>query len=140
MTMSDAHRGAMSASVQLVFPGAPRTKKNSGDFWMVGTKKVLRPSPYWMAWRDGVKKWWLELPAVARRQRITDTTLTINCTAFFYRDARRGDAVGYYQGLADVLQELEIIPDDKQIVSWDGSRLFVDSARPRVELWLTPVQ
>jgi hypothetical protein len=32
---------------------------------------------------------------------------------------------------------LGLILDDKQIVSWDGSRLLIDRDRPRVELTLT---
>jgi hypothetical protein len=47
--------------------------------------------------------------------------------------------VGYYQGLADLLESRGILANDKHIVSWDGSRLLKDAARPRVELILTPV-
>ena len=34
-------------------------------------------------------------------------------------------------------QGLGLIEDDRQIVSWDGSRLAVDKARPRIEMALT---
>jgi hypothetical protein len=62
-----------------------------------------------------------------------------NCAAIFYRDANRGDAVGYYQGLADVLEKAQVITNDKFITQWDGSRLLVDRENPRVELVLTEV-
>ena len=62
-----------------------------------------------------------------------------NCMATFYRDAERGDATGYYQGLADVLQEIGVVTDDKHLTQWDGSRLLVDKANPRVVVTLTPV-
>ena len=64
----------------------------------------------------------------------------VNCRAVFYRDANRGDLLGYQQGLADLLQEWEILADDLWIQGWDGSRLAVDRAQPRVELELTPLQ
>ena len=60
-----------------------------------------------------------------------------NCRALFYRDAARGDAVGYYQGLADLLEKRGVISNDKWLVSWDGSRLEIDKENPRVEVTLT---
>jgi hypothetical protein len=59
-----------------------------------------------------------------------------NCAALFWRDADRGDAVGYYQGLADLLAEWGVIADDRQIVSWNGSELLKDAASPRVYITL----
>lgn len=61
----------------------------------------------------------------------------LNCCAIFYRDANRGDAVGYYQGLADALESAGVLSDDKWIVQWDGSRLAKDAERPRIEVTLT---
>jgi hypothetical protein len=63
----------------------------------------------------------------------------VNCRALFYRDANRGDAVGLYQGLADVLEHGGVVTNDKYLVSWDGSRLLKDSARPRVEVELIAI-
>ena len=61
----------------------------------------------------------------------------VNCRALIYRDALRGDAVGFYQAVGDLLQLAGVVVNDKYLVSWDGSRLLKDSARPRVELELT---
>lgn len=63
----------------------------------------------------------------------------VNCRALIYRDANRGDAVGYYQALADALEEAGIVENDRLIVSWDGSRLLKDAANPRIEVTLTAV-
>ena len=73
-----------------------------------------------------------------------------NCKAIFYRSRRIGDAVGYYQGLADLLQDknlstmrgvtLNVLTDDKWIQTWDGSRLEIDREKPRVEVELTPME
>lgn len=83
--------------------------------------------------------------------------------AIVYRDADRGDALGYYEAIADAIQAdqylcercrkkmytvqcqcgqvgkhtrkgLGIILDDKQALIWDGSRILVDRKRPRIEL------
>lgn len=61
----------------------------------------------------------------------------LNCAAIFYRDANRGDAVGYYQGLADALESAGVLSDDKWIMQWDGTRLAKDAKRPRIEVTLT---
>jgi hypothetical protein len=60
----------------------------------------------------------------------------LNCRAVFYRDADRGDLIGYCQGLADLLEERGVLADDKWIRGWDGSWLAVDRERPRVEVEL----
>jgi len=64
------------------------------------------------------------------------TTEQVRCAAVFYRDRNHGDAVGYYQGLADLLEKRGVLKNDRQIVDWRGSQLLKDSRRPRVELTL----
>lgn len=121
----------------LVIPGAPRTKKNHGRIVRCGGKPRMLPSKVWEDWckaacayLDGLCGSPLRRPQLA---------VPLNCRAVFYRDAERGDAVGYYQGLADLLQHAGIVKDDVWIRSWDGSRLLKDAARPRVELTLEPL-
>ena len=122
--------------VFLTIPGAPRTKKTSNKIWKVGNRKVVMPSEAWMAWRDDVVAHIAEHVPGVRTMRLA---VPLNCRALFYRDANRGDAVGYYQGLADVLEEIGLLADDEHIVSWDGSRLLLDRVNPRVEVTLTPL-
>jgi Holliday junction resolvase RusA-like endonuclease len=112
--------------------GAPRTKKTSNRVLRFGRFNKVVPSAAWLAWRD------IAVPQLrlqwAGRAPIDQS---INVAAVFYRDAKRGDAVGYYQSLADVLQEAGVVIDDKVITSWDGSRLSKDAlnARVEVEIW-----
>lgn len=120
--------------IELTIPGAPRTKKNHGRVVMRGGRKLHLPSEAYSDYRARV------LPLLKQWQTAClkrPLAIALNCAATFYRDADRGDAVGYYQGLADLLQEAGIVQDDKFIVSWDGSRLARDASRPRVELALT---
>jgi len=128
----------------LVVDGPPRTKKTHNVMARAGGRGIVLPSKNWVR---GVKTASIEVEMnvgisstcwqpVALMQPVRSQ---VNCRAFFYRDAERGDAVGYYQGLADLLEKRTVIVNDRQIVSWDGSRLFKDAARPRVELWLEQV-
>ena len=127
-------------SITVIVPGAPRTKKNRGKIWKRGSRTVIRPAEPWLRWRDAVAGEGV-LVNGKRHWGVSPTLLPTgdwNAAAHFYRDRAAGDAVGYYQGVADVLEELGVVANDRQLVSWDGSRLFVDRANPRVELTLTP--
>lgn len=124
------------SALRLTLPGPPRTKKTSNRLVRAGARHRILPSKAWEEWRDVCwvasgpwRRKWLEAPLA----------FNVNVTALFYRDARRGDAVGYYQGLGDVLEYCAIVANDKYITQWDGSRLLVDRDNPRVELEITPV-
>lgn len=123
--------------------GAPRTKKNHGrrkySFALRRTLNVA--SEAYEAWESIA---WQAIPSIRRAAELAGVELPIaarlNCAAQFYRDGRtEGDAVGYYQGLADWLQKVRVVLNDKQIAQWDGARIFQDVARPRIEvrlIWL----
>lgn len=123
----------------------PRTKKNSPQLIPHMKHPILVPSEAYREWeraargeliRQGVCQKlpgedvlvWQQHPAI-----FTPT----NCRALFYRDRLVGDANGFYQGLADFLEGAGIVANDKWLVSWDGSRLLKDAARPRIEVELT---
>lgn len=141
----------LQGQLALVIPGPPRTKKNHGRRVIVDGQLKTMPSVAWCVWCDRVAPL-LRLVmqrlacgqdraecggAVACGQQRGPIDFEVNCRALFYRDANQGDAVGYYQGLADVLEKGQVVKDDKWIVSWDGSRLCKDAASPRVEVLLT---
>lgn len=114
---------------------APRTKKNHGRRIRRGGRTLTIPSEAFEAFeREALRE--LELVV----ERPTDPiAYAVNARIVFYRDARRGDAVGYYQAIADVLQKARVVEDDKWIVSWDGSRLELDRKNPRLEIVLERV-
>lgn len=137
----DAVRAALAGfqpvlPLRLVLEGVPRTKKNSLTRRMVGGFNKTLPSEAWMSWRNQVAP---KLTSQLIRGRIGSIAQPVNCAALFYRDANRGDTCGFYQGLADLLEEAGVLVDDKFITQWDGARLLKDSTRPRVELVLTPI-
>lgn len=123
--------GADVKRVSFVVYGAPRTKKTHNRVVTKGGVRVL-PSRAWSEW--------VKTAQIAVRHQPSLPARPYNCRALFYRDAKRGDAVGYYQGLADLLEKRGVIPDDKWLVAWDGSRLEVDRDNPRVEITLTPLK
>ena len=116
--------------------GAPRTKKNHNVLARAGGRRVVLPSKAWTKW---AKTAWFEGPAFVGLLTTMDLKITTphNICATFYRDRNTGDAVGYYQGLADLLQKRGVISDDKWLVSWDGSWLLKDADNPRVEITLS---
>lgn len=106
-------------------------------------------------WADNHGKKWSEYSHELKRAKIGKDLVTyavpsngqpgiklqplavpLNCEALFYREARRGDSVGYVQGLYDLMQEWGIVADDKWITQGDGTRMLIDRARPRVEVTL----
>lgn len=115
--------------MRLVIEGAPRTKKTSNRVLRFGRFNKIVPSAQYLAWRDSAVaqiKW--SHPLLEQIAR------PVNVRARVYRDAMRGDLIGYLQGLADALQEAGVVADDKWIEGWDGSRLDKDAERPRIEL------
>lgn len=131
----------------ITVPGPPRTLKNHGEIVRagargrcpackqpVGGRNVLLPSKPWRRWLAAVLPW---LKPAAARLVVCPLARPLNCAALFYRDADRGDAVGFYQGLADLLQEARVVADDVWIKTWDGSRMLVDHKRPRTEVVLS---
>lgn len=117
---------------ELVIYGMPRTKKTSDVFGHDGAGRFHKfPAKEWSAWaKQAPVKW------VSERQ-LFPIRAPVSCRALFYLNARQhGDAHGYYQGLADFLQERKILHNDRLIRHWDGSRLLLDAARPRVEVFL----
>ena len=111
--------------------GAPRTKKNS---LRVAGKRIL-PSKAWETWaKDAVFQ--TEKGITLRPPRFEWPAGSIR--ALFYLDAeRKVDAVNLYQGLADLLEKRGCVDDDTVFRDWDGSRVLLDRANPRVEVTIT---
>jgi hypothetical protein len=132
LSLFAAPRPRLVLPFALTIPYPPRTKKTSNRIAKRGRFLKVLPSAAWMGWRDDVLA---ALPDVWRANYQLD--IDVNIRAWFYRDADRGDACGFYQGVADVLAELRIVDDDVRLKSWDGSKLLIDRACPRTEVVLT---
>ena len=132
-------------SITFVLPVKPRTKKNSRVHAKVRGLTVPLPSDAYREMEAGIVAWARRIAGLiiirGKAWDISNANLTqpLNCAAIFYRDANRGDAVGYYQGLADALEAAGIVANDKWITQWDGSRLAKDADRARIEVTLTAI-
>lgn len=123
----------MTTLSTVVIPGPPRTKKNHSRLVWNGQRPRILPSK---AYED----WEAVALAKCKIQGAKYIGVPVNCRANIYRDKATGDAVGYYQALADFLQKACVVLDDKWIVSWDGTRMSKDADNPRVELTLEAAQ
>lgn len=115
---------------QATIRAVPRTKKNSAQIVRAGFRPRLIPSAAFLAWNKDAQ---LQL---AFLRPAAPLACAVNCRAMFYRDKNVGDAVNFYNALADALQEAGVIENDRQIIAWDGSRLMVDRINPRIEIVL----
>jgi hypothetical protein len=132
-SVRDDGSGFANARTGLIFTGvinaAPRTKKTSNRVF----RGRVFPSAAYEAFNS------LAVPQLRRQYRGEPIQQPVNCRALFLRDALRGDAVGYYQALADTLEDAGIVANDKFIVQWDGSRLDKDAQNPRIIFTLEAV-
>lgn len=120
--------------IALTIPVAPRTKKTSNRVLRFGKFNKIMPSEAFIDFQNAA------LPHLQQQHAGREPIATpVNVRATFYRDANRGDLVGYMTALADVLEKAGVVANDKWIMGWDGTRLDKDAARPRVELEIGPL-
>lgn len=119
----------------ITIEGPPRTKKNSEVLDLRGRKPRKLPSKPFQEWNASAQ---LQLAKYRSEHSYSlPICFAVNCCATIWREKDAGDAVGYYQAIADALQEARIIQNDRLIVSWDGSRVLVSRDRPHVYIVLT---
>ena len=132
--------------MKLIISNAPRTKKNHGYVASLRDGRSFHmPSKAWTHWCKTAGIMCIGLDALGCEwmyghdgQPVYPDEV-LNCAAVFYRDARRGDLVGYMNGLADLLEHRHIVTNDNQICGWDGTRMELDRANPRTEIELSEV-
>ena len=123
--------------MKLTLYAAPRTKKNHGFRTKQGHQM---PSAAYSAWDRVAQMQIAKWRCAGNGPLIRAIDYPVNVKALFYREALVGDAVGFYQALADTLEKGGIVENDSLIRSWDGSRLFKDKDNPRIEIEITEYQ
>ena len=119
--------------IKLTLPGTVRIKKNNRRIFRIGKQNKSLPS-------KAYEQWEYDSRIIIKPQLIEQLYGLIDCPlrikAIFYYKGQRPDLQGAFESLADCLEGI-IYKDDKQIESWDGSRLVHDLKNPRTEVWIS---
>lgn len=112
----------------LTLPGCIRSKKNSKRVFARGRMKKVLPSKAYEAWE-------LQSRQYLMTQRTTAGLLTgpVSVRAHIYYKGPQPDLSGCLESIGDCCEGL-IWENDRQIISWDGSRLIHDVENPRTEI------
>ena len=119
------------SKLNIILKGRPITKKNSQRIVLAknGRRFVIQSKQYLTYENDCL---W-QIKAEYRGETITGQ---INLQALYYMPTKaRPDLLNLEQATADILQKAKLIENDKNIVSFDGSRIAgVDKVNPRTEI------
>jgi Holliday junction resolvase RusA-like endonuclease len=119
-------------TIHITIPGNIRSKKNSKRVFCRGKYPVVLPSKPYMQWEKQAQQ-------AARDQfhgAIIDGPVWVQVVA--YCKGVLPDLSGMLESVGDCLEGV-IWANDKQIVSWDGSRVIRDKAHQRTEIIITEV-
>lgn len=123
-------------TLKIILPGRPYTKKNSQQIYRnrrTGKPRIAQSEQYQRYEEQCL--WYLK----QYKERFEGP---IQVTATYWMPDKRSwpDLIGLLQATADILEAAGIIDNDRNIVSWDGSRIVgVDKKHPRAEVeinWL----
>ena len=115
--------------------GAPRTKGNHPVAMWKKKRVVILPSRAYRIWLAAALD---QVPFIRQASGLKGMIIApIHVRAIFYRERKTGDLDNYEKGLGDFLERARFLSNDKLIASWDGTRLEVDRARPRIEVEIT---
>ena len=123
--------------MKFTLPGSIRSKKNSKIATIVGGVKkprraILLPS-------KAYSKWEQEVHAYLGSQRMPEPIEgDLHIQATIYYKGQQPDLSGCLESIGDALEGW-VYRDDKQIKSWDGSRLCHDKSNPRTEVEVRPL-
>ena len=116
--------------LHLTIPGTIRIKKNNKRIFGFGKIKKVLPSKDYVAWekyaREVIRKY---LPI-----QLISAPLWIKATMYY--KGNRPDLSGAFESIGDCLEGYVYL-NDKQIESWDGSRLIHDKENPRTEITIS---
>jgi len=109
----------------LILPDSIRSKKNSKRIYARGKFKTVLPSKAYIAWekaaRNSVK---IQLHA-----NFYPLTFPLHVTVAAFYKGQQPDLSGVLESVGDALEGI-VWENDKQIASWDESRLFHDLKNP----------
>ena len=119
--------GAAMNKITLIIPGSIRSKKNSKRVFSCGRFTRVLPSKAYEEWeKQAHAHAWYHKPKIIASGEI-------HVEAHFFYAGPRPDLSGCLESVGDCLEGI-VWANDRQIVSWDGSRLHHDKDNPRTEI------
>ncbi|TXH08894.1 MAG: RusA family crossover junction endodeoxyribonuclease [Spirochaetes bacterium] len=127
----------MKPVFECVIPGQPVVKKNNQKVVWRNGKPMKINTPAFRLWHANAIK---ELHLWSRPSVPIDYPVIMQ-VEFYMRSRRRVDISNLYEGIQDVLSEMNVIMDDSCIViiGHDGSRVYFDPDNPRMRVKLMRV-
>lgn len=122
--------------VKLVLPGRPVTKKTHNEVWRNKRTGRLKLAPSGQFRRYQEQCLWHIKQNYTGPWRLQKVNLCAN----YYLPNQRSwpDLVGLLQATCDILEAADVITDDQEVISFDGSGIMgVDKTNPRAEIRLT---
>ena len=115
--------------MQIVIPGRPATKKNSGRIVKVGKFSKILPSKTFENYQK------VALRCLKNYTGTFDGPVLVKCLYWLPDQRWWPDLVGLLQATSDILEKAGIIENDRLIIGYDGSRIAgLDKRNPRVEI------
>jgi len=115
--------------ISITLPGSIRSKKNSKRIYGMGKFKKVLPSKAYSAWEGKAR---FRAVAVLGDIRFNPNS-KVSVNAQIYYKGPQPDLSGCLESIGDAMESY-LWSNDKNIYSWDGSRLHHDKANPRTEL------
>ena len=120
--------GAGPEVIKVILPGSIRSKKNSKRIFARGKMKTVLPSKAYVQWEKDARQC---AKIQARLDDLIKTSVSVCVTAYY--KGQRPDLSGALESIGDALEGV-IWENDRQVESWDGSRLIHDLEYPRTEV------
>ena len=117
--------------ITVTLPGSIRSKKNSKRIFKQGKFTRVLPSKAYLEWEEKARF------AIVTQGVPDDMTgwkhVYVSVNAQIYYKGPQPDLSGCLESIGDAMEGY-LWKNDKQIISWDGSRLHHDLKNPRTEL------
>lgn len=119
-------------TVSFTLPLKPVTKKNSGQIVMRGSYPILLPSKQYMQFEKDSAPYFLRV-----KMQTGEINYPVNVKCIFYMEThRRVDLCNLLNAVDDAMVASGLVIDDNRdiIAAHDGSRVYFDKNRPRIEI------
>ena len=112
-------------------PGSIRSKKNSKRIFKQGKFTRVLPSKAYVKWEE-IARFEVSLQwPYDKSLALIEKPVSVNAQIYF--KGPQPDLSGCLESVGDAMEKF-LWKNDKQIISWDGSRLHHDLKNPRTEL------